>query len=133
MAGFLKLAVSGGTGAEIRILYAESYYLPAENGEWKKTDRTDSKNGQLQGFSDTYKVAGTGSRVDPEVYEPFWFRTFRFVRLEITTREQPLVVEEVSYLETGYPLDVKTTLQTLDDSLASQCDSGCAAYETRFH
>ncbi len=116
--GFLKLAFSGGAGAELKLLQAESYYLPAGDDKWIKRDRTDSTNGQLQGMSDTYHVSGFGSVACPETYEPFWFRTFRFLQLEITTQAQPLTLSDISYLETGYPLEIKTSVKTSDETLA---------------
>lgn len=122
MTGFPRLSFSGGKGAQLQILYAESYYQPRGEDQWVKGDRTDHRNGQLQGFSDSYTVAGYGSREDPEQYEPFWFRTFRFIRLEITTRETPLRLLDYSYQETGYPLQIKTHVRTSDETMADIWD-----------
>lgn len=119
MTGFLSLSLTGGRDSEIKILQAESYYLPMSDNKWVKKDRTNSENGQLQGLVDTYTVAGNGIHGKPEIYEPFWFRTFRFIRLEINTKTQPLTINDFSYLETGYPLEIKTKVRTSDDTMAS--------------
>lgn len=87
-----------------------------------KGDRTDDKNGHLLGVTDTYEVAGCGKRGDTETYEPFWFRTFRFIRLEIVTAEEPLTIESFDYQETGYPLEVKTWVTTSDESMGDIWD-----------
>lgn len=122
MTGFPRLSVSGGKDAQIRLLYAESYYLPEEDGKWVKGDRTDSEHGNLQGISDIYRVAGIGRSDRPEFYESFWFRTFRFIRLEIDTREEALSVENFFYRETGYPLEIKTWVKTSDETMEAIWD-----------
>ncbi len=127
MTGFLKLAVTGGSGATIQILQSEGYVQPEtfENLQSdlpKKADRMDVKNGHLHGFTDTYKVLGLGKKEQAEVYEPFWFRTFRFIQLKIKTYKEPLSIESFDYLETGYPLEVKTWVKTSDESLAKIWD-----------
>lgn len=120
--GYLELSVIQGTGAKIKILTSESYIIPPvteyhQFDDLHKGDRLDYKNGVLIGFQDEYCAAGIGTDESPEKYEPFWFRTFRFIRLEITVGEQPLQLSGFSYRETGYPLEVKTLINTSDPSL----------------
>lgn len=119
MTGFLKLVMTGGRGAVVKILQSEGYVQ--KDGEIndlpRKGDRLDFVNGYLHGFTDTYRVSGLGVNGKEEIYEPFWFRTFRFVQLAIKTGEEPLTLETFDYLETGYPLEVKTRVKTSDESL----------------
>ncbi|MDR1643995.1 MAG: alpha-L-rhamnosidase N-terminal domain-containing protein [Clostridiales bacterium] len=107
--GFLQLAVSGGEGAEIKILTSECYsYEPDTTLMFPvplKGDRTDSKNGALRGYTDTYLAEGFGASDEPETYETFWFRAFRYVKMKIDVKEQPLQILRFDYRETGYPLD----------------------------
>lgn len=126
MCGYPMLSVAGGCGAKIEILYSECYGVPQPNlptpmGERpappKKGDRTDFVNGSLEGPVDIYKVAGFGTKENPESYEPFLFRTYRYVQVKITTMDEPLDILRYDYLSTGYPLEVKTKLQTSDESL----------------
>ena len=101
MCGFLSLRMAGGSGAVIRMMTSEGYVskLPSSPGEFAvKGDRTDWKNGHLHGFIDTYQTAGNGTKEQPECYEPFWFRTFRFVRLEIQTADEPITMESFLYI-----------------------------------
>ena len=63
-------------------------------------------------------MAGYGREWQEETYEPFWFRTYRFIGLEIQTGKEPLKITGFDYLETGYPLEVKTEVTTSDESLA---------------
>src|SRR5699024_1747606 len=92
MTGYLKLVVSGGAGSQIEILQSEAYVQnedstgnrgKTQSSHYKK-DRLDMKNGHLEGYTDIYCPAGTDPEDACHVYEPFWFRTFRFIRLHIT-------------------------------------------------
>ncbi|MCM1190866.1 MAG: hypothetical protein NC123_02665 [Butyrivibrio sp.] len=125
MCGFLSLRMAGGANAILQIMTCEGYVkeLPASPGEFAvKGDRTDWKSGYLHGFTDTYRAAGNGTEEEPECYEPFWFRTFRFIKLDIQTAEEPLTVTGFDYMETGYPLEVHTQVSTSDPSLADIWD-----------
>lgn len=122
MTGFLKLSVIGGEGAKIKMLQSEAYVLPDDSGTSasgmpKKGNRIDYINGQLKGNTDIYEVRGLGRNGTPETFETFWFRTFRFIQLEIITAEEPLIIESFHYEETGYPLEVKTWVKTSDESM----------------
>jgi hypothetical protein len=113
--GFLRLVCAGGKGARIEILTSESYAYetddPSPYAAPRKGDRADWKKGKLYGDTDTYQPGGYGDNGSPEEYEPFWFRTFRFVRLHITTGNEPLTLLDFYYRETGYPLEVKTQVE----------------------
>lgn len=113
MCAYLRLRLSGGRGAKIELLQSECY--TTEHG---KQNRLDSGHGGLEGYTDSYTVTG----LDDEAYEPFWFRTFRFLRLRVKTQAEPLRVVALDYMETGYPLEVKTRLATSDRSLADIWD-----------
>ena len=113
MCAFPKLRVSGGKGARIRLLYSECY--ESEKG---KADRTDSVNGHLVGYCDQFTVGADAKTC----LEPFWFRTFRFIEVTVETQEEALIPDSFTYLETGYPLDVRTEVTTSDETLAPVWD-----------
>ncbi len=143
MTGFLELKLEGGCGADIKILAAESYArtdeerlqqllarpelknVPQEQLQgilqfavpMDKNDRLDWEHGRLFGMTDQYIAAGYGTEEEPEYYEPFWFRTFRFIQLCIETKDEPLTLKDFTYRETGYPLEVKTSVTTSDETL----------------
>ena len=107
--GFLILRLRGGADSSIHIRYAESFCRTTEDGGVKKEIRDDSEHGILPGHEDVYLPAG---REEQETYEPFWFRTFRFVRLEVNTGADPMSLYPLTFLETGYPLDVITNVES---------------------
>lgn len=124
--GFLSLRMQMGAGSTVKVLTSEGYVqIDEEKGPMRlprKGDRCDWENGQLHGFTDTYHVAGYGKDGQEEAYEPFWFRTFRFIRLEITAGGKPLCLTGFDYLETGYPLEARTQVTTSDSSLEAVWD-----------
>ncbi len=123
--GYLNLFIAGGKGSGISILTSEGYVQEGFQGDLNnpyKEDRLDCEQGYLHGFTDTYIPAGTGTAEHPEVYRPFWFRTFRFVRIEIETTEEPLDLLSFYYEETGYPLVVKTRASADDPDFSAIWD-----------
>jgi hypothetical protein len=107
---YVTLPVIGGKGAKIILRYAECY-----SGETltDKGDRCDSINFTLAGHEDTYYPSGK-----KEEYNPFWFRTFRFVRIEVETGDESLVIEKPRLIETAYPLEVKSSFQSPNPDLS---------------
>ncbi|MFC4306422.1 alpha-L-rhamnosidase C-terminal domain-containing protein [Cohnella boryungensis] len=116
--GYIQLRMSGGKGTVVKLLCAECYENEPISVPWlrDKGDRTDNVNGDLYGDADEYKAAGAGTAVSEsfEDYEPFWFRTFRYVRLEIKTGDESLTLHRCAYRETGYPLNVAAEYRSSD-------------------
>ncbi|GAQ47583.1 hypothetical protein AtubIFM55763_010727 [Aspergillus tubingensis] len=110
MTAFVNFAFSGGGGAKISILYSECYEkdLGVEAAPFPmprtKSNRSDA-SGRLYGVKDFYTVT---SGQDTHSFEPFWFRCFRYVQLEITTTSNPITLTSISLRETSYPLEIAT-------------------------
>lgn len=125
--GFLKLVLAGGKNSDVTILQSECYAGPVQEHKNpfksmpQKGDRTDTSL-NLYGYTDTYKVAGVGTEQLPEIYEPFWFRTFRYIRITIRTGPEPLEILNFDYEEIGYPLEVKSHVETSDESMSAIWD-----------
>ncbi|PVH70631.1 glycoside hydrolase family 78 protein [Cadophora sp. DSE1049] len=115
---YLQFAFRNGAHAIFKHLSAESYEeTPRKTGldKIQKGNRLDFQNGYLNGVWNKYVVAGRSS----EHYETFWFRAFRFVRLSIKTASEPLIVTDISYRETNYPLEVRATFTTPSSPMLS--------------
>lgn len=105
--GYFCLKLTGGKGSIIRMTYSECYE-EYSNGKYRKGKR-DDPTGVLRGDWDLYQPGGEG-----EYYETFWFRAFRYIRLDIVTSAEALTIEECFYRETGYPLNVISTFNSED-------------------
>ncbi len=123
--GYPMLSVSGGSGASVRVLCSECYagaLVPNGNATPDnlpaKGDRTDYVHGMLHGNEDSYSVGGFGTESRPETWEPFWFRTFRFIALTVETGDEPLTLHRFAYRTMGYPLEAKTNISCSDESMA---------------
>ncbi|MFD0714813.1 alpha-L-rhamnosidase C-terminal domain-containing protein [Paenibacillus sp. GCM10027626] len=120
--GYLQLAVSGGQGGVVKLLSSECYEDAPESAiRRNKGRRDDVSKGYLLGDEDTYIAAGIGDLEGPEGglerYEPFWFRTFRFVRLTAEAGGEPLVIHSLSFRETGYPLETAAEFRCSDETM----------------
>lgn len=91
--GFIHLKAEG--KGRIKLTYAESYVF-FENGMEVKRKRSDT-SGYLCGDYDVLEISG---HLD---YETFWFRTFRYVKVEC---EGNVEISDIGYYETGYPLEI---------------------------
>lgn len=141
--GYLLYSFAGGAGAKVTTLVSECYVYPQPEvvnalGQKstpmpKKGDRTDCVNGQLVGQESCYTVGGYGTTAQPEEYEPYWFRTFRYVRLKIETAAQGLTILKFGYRATGYPLEVKTRFELPDPEYGAIWDISVRTLERCMH
>ena len=95
---YFRIGFQGGKAAKVQLMYAESYYQIGKDGKPYKAVRDDI-SGFIDGVYDEYIVGGN------TVYEPFRFRTFRFVQVTVETAEEPLTILPQPYVETAYPLE----------------------------
>ena len=86
-------------GATITLTYSEAYFSKNEAGCFYKGCRDNAESGELLGEKDTYRT-GTGK----QTYEPFWFRTFRYLKIKIETSKSSLKISAPLFRLTGYPL-----------------------------
>ena len=93
--GYPRLRVRGGKGAEIILRYAECYLTPEGKGQ-----RDDWARGVIEGQEDHFLPSGQG-----DTFQTFWFRTFRFIRVEILAGKEPVTIEALDYIDTSYPLE----------------------------
>jgi alpha-L-rhamnosidase len=85
-----ELIVSGGKGALVKIGYAESLFVNGTNGN-EKGNRNDVEGKTFVGYYDIFTSDGGSKRM----YRPLWWRTYRYVELNIETKDQPLIVEDL--------------------------------------
>ena len=111
-----ELIVSRGKGASVKMTYAEALFAP----DGSKGNRNEIDGKTIKGNFDIFLPDGGEKRV----FRPLWFRTYRFIQLEITTKDQPLVIDDLYGSSTGYPFSVKASFTSNDASLQKIWDIG---------
>jgi hypothetical protein len=108
-----QLTVSGGKGATIRLTYSEALFDDKlHKGDRDALDYTDS-----QGQKHDRKAAGLNDLFLPDggqhrTFEPLWWRTCRYLDLDITTADKPLTLESLKVKFTAYPFEERAKLAT---------------------
>ena len=107
--GYPIIVASGGAGAQIRLTYQES--LQKNGGDIKnKCHRDHITDCEMIGVMDVFRPDGR----ENVVFEPLWYRCWRYISVEITTVNEPLQLDSLLYRSTGYPLDFKADIQAGD-------------------
>lgn len=96
--GYPRYVFRGGKGGKVTITYFEKF-----GGQGSDLRRTDYENGDISGLTDTLLLAG-----GEVCYEPFWVRTFRFVRIAIQAGDEAVTLLAPGFRKTGYPLEVRS-------------------------
>lgn len=99
-----QLLYSNGAGSHIKITYAESLFKTKDGKPTFQKGHRDVIDGKVMwGNYDIIEVDGGEQRF----FEPLWWRCFRYVELEVTTKDEPLVLEKFESEFTAYPLEMK--------------------------
>lgn len=98
------LVFSGGTNSTIVTTYAEALY--DESGA--KNNRNEIEGKKILGRQDTIISDGSHN----QEFTTLHWRTFRYLELEIETKDSPLVIEDVYGTFTGYPFEMNATLES---------------------
>jgi alpha-L-rhamnosidase len=113
-----ELTVSGGKGAKIVLTYSEALYDDKlHKGDRDSVDYTDA-NGTKHprvalGLTDSFLPNGGNHRV----FMPLWWRTWRYLDLDITTGSEPLTLESLKAWFSAYPFQERATFQSGDPDL----------------
>ena len=94
--GYPELVVSKGKGSTVRLIYSESLF----DSIGLKGNRNEIKGKSILGYSDYFLPDGMPDRL----FRPLWFRTWRYIQLEIETHTEPLKLVSFASEFTAYPL-----------------------------
>ncbi len=116
--GFPELTYSKGKDSEIKITYAEALLIDVNPGEVVsdgnllsvdlKGNRNDIEGKSIFGYYDVILPDGGENRF----FKPLSRRTYRFIELEIETKNEALVLEDYHGVFTGYPFKEKAKVNT---------------------
>ncbi|WP_263357557.1 alpha-L-rhamnosidase-related protein [Acidicapsa ligni] len=104
-----KLMFSGGKGSHVTLTYAEALY----DAEKHKGNRNEVGTRQALGYVDEVVPDGGAHRV----FEPLWWRTWRYVDVAVETADEPLTLDGMEAHFTAYPFETKAQLETGDADL----------------
>jgi len=90
------LVTSGGAGSTVTLTYAEALI----DAQGRKGNRNDVADRTIRGVHDVFRPDGGGRRV----FQPLYWRSFRYVQLDIETGDAPLTLHDFRGIFTGYPL-----------------------------
>ncbi len=111
-----ELRTNGGKDASVKLTYAEALF--DKKGE--KGNRNDIDGKEIKGNYDIFHPDGGANRV----FRPLWFRTYRYLELEIVTAGEPLAITDLYGMRTGYPLQMKASFSSNDSSLQKIWETG---------
>ena len=92
---FTVLETSGGAGSTIRLVYAEAL----KDAKGNKGNRNEIEGKTIAGVRDEFRPDGGAHRR----FQTLWFRTYRFVQMEIETEDEALRVHDLYGIFVGYP------------------------------
>ena len=104
-----ELLVSGGKGSSIKLTYAEALF--DKNGE--KGNRNEIEGKEINGNYDQFLPDGGVKRF----FRTLWFKTYRYMQVDITTKDEPLLIDDIYGKYTGYPFQEKASFTSSDPSL----------------
>ncbi len=136
LSAYPALLVSGGAGAQLKLTYSEALYDPdarstdpLEASRIRLADRAAVGDGVALGLTDTFEPDGA----DQRLFQPFWWRTWRFVQIQVKTGDQPLTLDNFSAAETGYPLKQQGWFRSDDPELDAIWRTGWATARVDAH
>ena len=103
-----ELVVRGGRGSAITLTYAEALWKGGEKG-----NRNETEGKEILGYSDEFRPDGGADRI----FRPLWWRTFRYLQLDVVTGDEPLVLEDLRAVFTAYPFTMRAEFKSDDPEL----------------
>jgi hypothetical protein len=95
---FAVLETSGGAGSVVALVYAEAL----KDAKGNKGHRNEIEGKTIAGVRDEFRPDGGERRR----FQTLWFRTYRYVQLEIETADEPLRIHDLHGIFVGYPFEL---------------------------
>lgn len=110
------LVTSSGKGSRIRITYAEALVDSAGH----KGNRNVIEGKHIRGYYDVFMPDGGKNRS----FTTLWWRTYRYIQLQIHTGDEPLVLNDFFGVYTSYPFLEKASFQSGNASYSNIWSTG---------
>ncbi|WP_139957570.1 alpha-L-rhamnosidase-related protein [Flavicella sediminum] len=113
--GHPEFNYSKGKGSKIKITYSEAMYTK----DWKKGNRNIVKDKHILGYYDIIIADGSSNNM----FKPIGQKTYRFIELEIDTKDEPLIIEDYYGVYTAYPFKENAVFETENKTLSKIWDA----------
>jgi alpha-L-rhamnosidase len=117
---FVTLNFSGGKDAGISLGYAEALFEKDGRGGWVKGNRNDIDGKVFIGRIDSLISNGQ----DNQAYTTLNFRTYRYIKVIVRTKDQPLVINDLYGTFTAYPFQRTSVFNSDNDEIKQILDIG---------
>jgi alpha-L-rhamnosidase len=106
--GYSRMTVSGGAGSEISWEWSEALYEDRPDEPFRhKGNRNEIAGKIYHGFGDRFRPGGRAR----ESFGSLWWRAGRYVRLRVSTANEPLRIEDARIEEVRYPLECASSFR----------------------
>ena len=112
---FPSLSLRGGANAAVDMTYAEALY----DAQGEKGNRNEIEGRHIEGISD--HIMSDGGR---HTYRTLWWRTWRYLQIEVKTQAEPLTIEKLDAFYTAYPFKAEAHFESNDPVLSKIWDTG---------
>ncbi|MDB5139011.1 MAG: Bacterial alpha-L-rhamnosidase [Mucilaginibacter sp.] len=116
---YVTLNFSGGKDAGISLGYAESLYEKGSNGT-RKGNRNEAEDKDFIGRKDSLIADGS----QQQSFTTLNFRTYRYIRLIVQTKNEPLMIDDLYGTFTGYPFKRTAVFNTDNTEIKQILDIG---------
>jgi hypothetical protein len=116
---YITLNFSGGKDAGISLGYAESLYKKGSHGV-EKGNRNEIDGKEFVGRIDSLLANGSQG----QTFTTLNFRTFRYLRVIVTTKNDPLTINDLYGTFTGYPFKRTAVFNTDNSEINQMLDIG---------
>src|SRR5271157_4481870 len=110
-----ELLVSGGRGAEVSLTYAEALFHDRRKG-----NRNETEGREIFGYHDEFLPDGGAHRL----FRSLWWRTYRYLQMDVSTQAEPLAIEDLRGAFTAYPFARRAQWESDDPELAKMWEVG---------
>jgi alpha-L-rhamnosidase len=117
---YLTLNFSNGRDAGISLTYAEALFDNLSKFGARKGNRNDVDGKDFAGRKDSLISGGSAN----QTFTTLYWRTYRYIRLRVQTKNDPLVIDDIYGTFTGYPFRLNAKLQTSDPEMQKILDIG---------
>jgi len=119
------LQFSKGKNASVTLSYAEALYInEPEKKDWRtlqqKGNRNEVEGKRFIGVTDSLVSDGS----DGQEFTSLWWHTYRYLQLQVTTKNEPLEIDDLYGMFTGYPFAMNAKFDAGNDTLTKILETG---------